>query len=110
VTLYLTTALNQLTATIPSLPANELLTETAQSLSTNLAGDLQDIKEVPGLLKPFSAAATVPGGSPAVSSSEANLEVSEAVGDYTSAIGLVNETFSGLVPDFVKALDLLVAQ
>jgi hypothetical protein len=110
VTLYLTTALNQLTATIPSLPASPLLTETAQTLSTNLAGDLQDLKEIPGLLEPFSAAAAVPGGSPAVSSATATYEATQAVSDYTGAVGLVNETFSGIVPDFVRELDSLVAQ
>jgi hypothetical protein len=110
VTLYLTTALNQLTATIPTLPQSPLLTETAQTLSTDLAGDLQDIKEIPGVLAPLSAAAAVPGGSPAVSSATATYEATQAVSDYTNALGLVNETFSGLVPDFVKALDLVVAQ
>jgi hypothetical protein len=35
-------------------------------------------------------------------------EDAEARSDYIQALGLVNETFSGIVPDFLKALELSV--
>lgn len=109
VTLYLTTALNQLTAVIPTLPANALLTQTAQTLSSNLTGDLQGLKSEAAITQQDASAAQVPGIAPSVASASEAYAVSAAIGGYIQALGLVNETFSdGLVADFVKALSLVV--
>jgi hypothetical protein len=110
VTLYLTTAINELTAVIPTLPASALLTEVAQTLSSDLTGDLNGLKSEAAIVQTQVSANAIPGGSPAVASAGAALALSEAVGGYTQAVGLVNETFSaGTVADFVRALSLVVA-
>ena len=97
----------QLTSTLPTLPASPLLTEDAQTLSTALTGDVQDLKEVPGELE-FSVAASNSGSSGVSSATLADV-ATQAVGDYTKALGLVNETFSGPEPDFTEVLNSVVA-
>jgi hypothetical protein len=103
--LDLTAAAKQLTATMPTLPANPLVAEEAQTLSTGLTGDLQDLNEVPGLVASIGEAASA---DPAVSSAMVAEEDAEARTDYIDALGLVNETFAGIVPEFLKALELSV--
>jgi hypothetical protein len=97
----------QLTSTLPTLPASPLLTEDAQTLSTALTGDVQDLKEVPGELE-FSVAASNSGSSSVSSATLADV-ATQAVDDYTKALGLVNETFSGPEPDFTEVLNSVVA-
>ena len=110
VILYLATAVNHLTAVIPTLPTRPLLSQAAKILSSSFSVDLQSLRAEAGAIQEDASAGAVPGLSPSVGSALSTYAVSAAISGYSEAVGLVNETFSsGLADDFVKSLSLVVA-